>query len=118
MSPETPGMANPASVFCIDNGGELVCDPDTGVCTCVFADGSSCEEWAFFNGECIPGEDYPADSEKLEWWQTLFLVGMGAASGAILVGSDGSRAAGAGLGAALTGGLLVTFGPGGLLRGG
>ncbi|MEA3339639.1 MAG: DUF333 domain-containing protein [Chloroflexota bacterium] len=31
-----------------DDGGEY------GVC--VFSDGSECEEWAFFRGECEPGE--------------------------------------------------------------
>lgn len=46
------GIANPASVFCEEQGGTL--DLATGMCT--FADGSQCEEWAFYRGECSPGQ--------------------------------------------------------------
>jgi putative hemolysin len=53
-------MPNPASVFCEENGGtlEIRTDEETGgqVGYCVFEDGSECEEWAFFNGECQPGD--------------------------------------------------------------
>jgi putative hemolysin len=53
-----PNMPNPASVYCKQNGGRLDLRQDatggvTGVC--VFPDGSSCEEWAYFRGECGPG---------------------------------------------------------------
>ena len=49
---EGPAMANPASVFCEDQGGELEIRTDEiggqyGVC--MFEDGSECEEWEFFN---------------------------------------------------------------------
>jgi putative hemolysin len=48
-------IANPASKYCIDNGGNLSIRNDEtggqyGVCT--FKDGSECEEWKFFRGEC------------------------------------------------------------------
>ncbi|MDD5306065.1 MAG: DUF333 domain-containing protein [Deltaproteobacteria bacterium] len=50
-------IANPASVNCVKNGGRLEIRTEAagqyGVC--VFADGSRCEEWAFFRGECRPG---------------------------------------------------------------
>jgi len=46
------GIANPASVFCEEQGGTL--DLESGMCT--FADGSQCEEWAFYRGECSPGQ--------------------------------------------------------------
>ncbi|MCB2224537.1 MAG: DUF333 domain-containing protein [Actinobacteria bacterium] len=52
------GLANPASVFCIEQGGalDLRTDEDGGqVGVCVFDDGSECEEWAYFRGECTPG---------------------------------------------------------------
>ncbi len=53
------GMANPASVFCKEKGGQLKIEKDaTGgeFGTCVFPDGSQCEEWAFYRGECKPGQ--------------------------------------------------------------
>ncbi|MEZ4769289.1 MAG: DUF333 domain-containing protein [Caldilineales bacterium] len=53
-----PGLANPASVFCADNGGTPDIRSDaagnqTGYC--VFPDGSECDEWAYLRGECAPG---------------------------------------------------------------
>lgn len=53
------GMPNPASVFCADNGGklEIRLDENGGqVGYCIFEDGSECGEWAFFRGECKPGD--------------------------------------------------------------
>jgi putative hemolysin len=50
-------MANPASVYCEENGGRLEFRQDAagGVSgVCVFPDGSSCEEWSYFRGECGP----------------------------------------------------------------
>ncbi|GEM_PF-4196054 len=51
-------LANPASVFCVEHGGtiKIVTAADgsqSGLC--VFPDGSQCEEWAYFRGECSPG---------------------------------------------------------------
>lgn len=53
--PEAVSMANPASVYCTQNGGTLTMKKDTngsetGICT--FANGKSCEEWAFYRKEC------------------------------------------------------------------
>ena len=51
-------MPNPASVHCEERGGkvELRQDAMGGVAgICVFADGSECDEWAYFRGECKPG---------------------------------------------------------------
>jgi putative hemolysin len=50
-------LPNPASVYCEENGGELRFKEDSSggiVGICVFPDGSECEEWAFFRGECTP----------------------------------------------------------------
>lgn len=48
------GMPNPASVYCGDHGGTLTIERgQVGVCH--FSDGSLCEEWAYFRGECRPG---------------------------------------------------------------
>jgi putative hemolysin/Tol biopolymer transport system component len=52
------GMANPASVYCEQKGGklELRQDASGGVAgICIFPDGSECDEWAYFRGECQPG---------------------------------------------------------------
>ena len=52
------GMPNPASVFCEEQGGrlEIRTGADGGQFgVCIFADGSECEEWAFYRGECQPG---------------------------------------------------------------
>jgi len=53
-------MANPASKHCADQGGRLEIRDETDgqVGYCVFPDGSECEEWAFFRGECVPGGAY------------------------------------------------------------
>lgn len=51
---ENAEIANPASVYCEENGWTLVLEG--GAWLCMFADGSYCEEWAFMNGECQPGE--------------------------------------------------------------
>ncbi len=51
-------IANPASQNCVKQGGTLEIRDETGgqVGYCIFADGSECEEWAFFRGECVPGK--------------------------------------------------------------
>jgi hypothetical protein len=51
------GMPNPASVYCEQQGNkhELQTASDgsqNGMC--VFPDGSECDEWAYFRGECGP----------------------------------------------------------------
>ena len=61
------GMANPASVFCKEKGGQLKIEKDaTGgeFGACVFPDGSQCEEWAFFRGECKPGKQPAASAAE------------------------------------------------------
>ena len=45
-----PGGENPASVYCTEQGYNL--QIKNGVGHCIFPDGSSCEEWAFYRGEC------------------------------------------------------------------
>ena len=52
------GMANPASVHCEEQGGTVEIRATEGgeAGYCVFPNGSECEEWAFFRGECKPEE--------------------------------------------------------------
>jgi putative hemolysin len=60
-------LPNPASVYCEEQGNRagIVSAPDgsqSGIC--VFPDGSTCDEWAYFRGECTPAEqDAPKTSE-------------------------------------------------------
>jgi len=57
-------MPNPASVFCEENGGTVeiqTAEDGSQSGICVFTDGSRCDEWAFFRGECQPGAT-PSDS--------------------------------------------------------
>ena len=50
-------IPNPASVYCEQNGNKLEIrtaadGSQSGIC--VFPDGSTCDEWAYFRGECGP----------------------------------------------------------------
>jgi putative hemolysin len=50
-------MPNPASVYCEQNGNQLEIQTaadgsQNGVC--IFPDGSTCDEWAYYRGECGP----------------------------------------------------------------
>ena len=58
-------IANPASVNCTQKGGTLEMRNNEagqyGVCK--FSDGSECEEWAFFRGECKPGDSNKSDGK-------------------------------------------------------
>ena len=59
---ESPvGLPNPASKHCEDQGYslELRTDANGTAGYCIFPDGSECEEWAFFRGECAPGTPAP-----------------------------------------------------------
>ena len=87
----TFAVANPASVFCEANAGslELRTASDgsvSGVCT--FPDGTQCEEWAFFRGECKPASvdattaDTPVATSTLADAQPIMLQ--------VLLPQDGS----------------------------
>ncbi len=65
--PGSANLANPASVFCNDNGGklEIRTAADGGQSgACIFPDGSECDEWAYFRGECQPGTPVTEDQSK------------------------------------------------------
>jgi putative hemolysin len=60
-------IANPASVYCEEQGGSLEIRKDASggeIGMCIFPDGSECDEWAYFRGECAPagstGTEEPA----------------------------------------------------------
>jgi putative hemolysin len=53
-------LANPAAVYCIEQGGvhEIREHDDGGQYgVCIFDDGSECDAWAYFRGECAPGDE-------------------------------------------------------------
>ncbi len=63
------GMPNPASTYCEDQGYTLEIRKDAsggeyGVC--IFDDGTECEEWAYFRGECEPGQYQTAPEPPVE----------------------------------------------------
>jgi putative hemolysin len=71
-SADTPqaNLPNPASVYCIEQGyqSEIRTAADgsqSGVC--IFPDGSECDEWAFYHGDCGPagqgGAEPPSTGE-------------------------------------------------------
>jgi putative hemolysin len=62
-----PGMPNPASQFCVDQGYQSEIRDEAGgqVGYCLFPDGSKCEEWAFYRGECAPGTPGQATPAQL-----------------------------------------------------
>lgn len=51
-------IANPASEYCINEGGslEIRTSSEGQYGVCIFKDNTECEEWAFFRGECSDGE--------------------------------------------------------------
>jgi putative hemolysin len=95
-------MPNPASVYCKQNGNTLEIQTaadgsQSGVC--FFPDGSTCDEWAYFRGECGPagessltpvptveattegsgGSMPPGTTEEIaDWWGVIKSTGAGA----------------------------------------
>jgi putative hemolysin len=64
------GMPNPASVFCEQNGNKLEIHTaangsQSGIC--VFPDGSACDEWAYYRGECgLAAQKSPTPATTVE----------------------------------------------------
>ena len=81
----TNEIPNPASVYCKENGGtlEMRQAADGSVAGyCLFADGSECDEWAYFKGECKVGDSLKptevlVDSRKFlaAWYRSGCLTG-------------------------------------------
>ena len=82
MSPTVTTLAaqpNPASAYCIDMGYDLEFRVDSdgnqyGVC--VFSPGFECEEWGYFEGECVNYEVSPcSDVANMSSWGNISLYG-------------------------------------------
>ncbi|MDD3102212.1 MAG: DUF333 domain-containing protein [Patescibacteria group bacterium] len=63
QSQSQTGMVNPASKYCVEQNGTLEIRKNEageyGVC--VFANGTECDEWEFFRGECKVERDKCVD---------------------------------------------------------
>ncbi len=63
-------MPNPASVYCVQHGNKLEIHSaadgsQSGVC--VFPNGSTCDEWAYFRGECgLGAQASPTPAKTVE----------------------------------------------------
>jgi putative hemolysin len=83
-------MPNPASVYCKQNGYTLeivTADDGSQSGVCVFPDGSTCDEWAYFRGECGPATQTSptlvmtseaTTEEVTDWWGVIKSVEPGA----------------------------------------
>jgi len=63
------GIPNPASVYCNEQGNKneirMASDgSQSGIC--IFPDGSTCEEWAYYRGECGPAAQNPTPTTAVE----------------------------------------------------
>ncbi len=71
-------IANPAAVNCEKQGFRLEIRNDSdgnqyGVC--IFPDGSECDEWAYFRGECGPASQNPTTENKAVEAAKILLAG-------------------------------------------
>jgi len=72
-SDEGQQLTNPASVYCEEQGGTLRMEENEagqlGICT--LADGTECEEWAYYRNEC-PNKESQTESEEVEEEESEF----------------------------------------------
>ena len=72
-------MPNPASVYCEQNGNKLEIytaadGSQSGVC--IFPDGSTCDEWAYFRGECsLTVQQSPTPAKTMTTEATINAIG-------------------------------------------
>ncbi len=60
-------VANPAAAFCEIRGYRLqqvVVDDGSQSAICIFPDGSQCDEWAYYRGQCGPATPVPQTENK------------------------------------------------------
>ena len=64
------GMPNPASVYCTQQGNKLeirTADDGSQSGICIFPDGSACDGWAYYRGECGPvAQESPTSAVAVE----------------------------------------------------
>jgi putative hemolysin len=94
------GIPNPASIYCTEQGNKLeirTADDGSQSGVCIFPDGSTCDEWAYYRGECgtvtpvvsveataSPGNEpgsfvSPGTAEEIaNWWGVIISTEPGA----------------------------------------
>jgi putative hemolysin len=86
-------MPNPASVYCEQHGNKLEIQTaadgsQSGIC--VFPDGSTCDEWAYFRGECgVAAQASPTPAMAVEATDDASDGGPGGSGGTVGDGSGG-----------------------------
>ena len=86
-------MPNPASVYCMQNGNTLEIHTAAdgsrnGIC--VFPDGSTCEEWAYYRGECgLAAQESPTLAMTVEATTEASGGGPGGSGGTAVDASGG-----------------------------
>lgn len=89
-----PNMPNPASVYCEENGNKLeiqTAEDGSQSGICVLPDGSECDEWAYFRGECSPSEQIlptPSISDETTQKESDDEAGENASGGYIAPGTS------------------------------
>jgi putative hemolysin len=79
-------MPNPAAVFCQEQGYQSeirTAEDGSQYGMCIFSDGSECDEWAYYRGECSPADQsgntlgpteipttFPIDPSLYQGWQS------------------------------------------------
>jgi len=64
-------MPNPAALYCEQQGytSEIRTAADgSQYGVCIFPDGSECDEWAFYRGECGPAGEAESETQPVEGW--------------------------------------------------
>jgi len=65
------GYITPAARYCAITGGTYTITGNSGADdeqgTCTFKDGSQCDVWAYYNGECAPGSKASPTASASEW---------------------------------------------------
>ena len=84
-------MPNPAAAYCEQKGYEYeirTADDGSQSGVCVFPDGSTCDEWVYFRGECSPGAQ-ASSTPAIAVEATTEVIG-GGLGGSTGTGEDGS----------------------------
>lgn len=67
INTNTTTLTNPASVYCANHGGtlQMKTGPAGQYGMCTFSNGSQCEEWQYFRGQCNPAQTPTMNSTSM-----------------------------------------------------